>query len=78
VGFRWFVLRHARRLGLTGYVRNLADGRVEVAASGALEALARLELELRRGPDGAVVDGVDPIDDPHEITGAKFRIVNEL
>src|SRR6185437_8958613 len=34
VGFRWFVARHARSLGLSGYARNLDDGRVEVVASG--------------------------------------------
>lgn len=44
VGFRWFVARHARALGLGGYARNLPDGRVEVVASGAgMEALAQLE-----------------------------------
>ena len=30
VGFRWFVARHSRRLGLHGHARNLNDGRVEV------------------------------------------------
>ena len=34
VGFRYFVARSARNLGLSGYVRNLPDGTVEVAASG--------------------------------------------
>jgi len=34
VGFRWFVARHARSLGLAGFARNLPDGRVEVVVSG--------------------------------------------
>ena len=34
VGFRYFVARSARGLGLSGYVRNLPDGTVEVAAVG--------------------------------------------
>ena len=34
VGFRWFVARHSRRLGLHGHARNLNDGRVEVLVCG--------------------------------------------
>lgn len=60
VGFRWFVARHARELGLAGYARNLEDGRVEVViAAGDAEALARLEALLRRGPAHAQVAGVE-------------------
>jgi acylphosphatase len=68
VGFRWYVARHARGLGLAGYARNLADGRVEVVATGSeLPALARLEELLRAGPAHARVDSVeaqDQADDP--------------
>jgi acylphosphatase len=67
VGFRWFVARHARELGLSGYARNLADGRVEVVvAGGEGDAVARLEALLRRGPVHARVETVDragPADD---------------
>ena len=50
VGFRWFVARHARALGLGGYAQNLPDGRVEVVASGGEPtALTRLEELLRCG-----------------------------
>ena len=59
VGFRWFVLRRARMLGLTGYARNLADGRVEVYASGPEGGLASLEMELRSGPPAAAVQNVE-------------------
>ena len=59
VGFRWFVARTARSLGLAGHARNLADGRVEVEASGDADSLDRLEAELAQGPPGAVVSGVD-------------------
>lgn len=68
VGFRWYVARHARGLGLAGYARNLADGRVEVVATGSeVAALARLEELLRAGPGHARVDSVeaqDQADDP--------------
>ena len=48
VGFRYFVLRSAQKLGLTGWVRNRYDGRVEVMAEGTLTSLNRLLQELRR------------------------------
>ncbi len=67
VGFRWFVARHARALGLGGYARNLPDGRVEVVASGGgSEALARLEELLRAGPAHAQVDRLEREDDVDE------------
>jgi acylphosphatase len=59
VGFRWFVARHARSLGLAGYARNLPDGRVEVVVSGPEESLPKLEQLLRAGPAHAQVEGVE-------------------
>jgi acylphosphatase len=50
VGYRYFTVRVARELGVSGWVRNLSDGRVEVFAVGALRKLSRLEGELRLGP----------------------------
>jgi acylphosphatase len=58
VGFRYFSQDEAERLHLTGYVRNLRDGRVEVYAIGAPEKLARLRTLLDRGPRGAMVQHV--------------------
>lgn len=55
VGFRYYVLRAARELGLGGHVRNLPDGSVEVEAVGAVEALAAFEQLLREGPPAARV-----------------------
>jgi len=60
VGFRAFVESHARRLGLTGWVRNCPDGAtVEVWAEGPPHALARLAQALRRGPPLALVERVE-------------------
>ena len=59
VGFRYFTQDIARREGLTGVVRNLPDGRVEVVAEGDDESLTRLEAALRRGPSHARVEHVD-------------------
>ena len=61
VGFRWFVRERARRLGLAGWVRNLSDGSVEVAAAGDAHQLDLLRGELRRGPTGARVDGIQDV-----------------
>ena len=59
VGFRWFVARHARPLGLRGYARNLPDGSVEVVVEGPEESLPELERLLRAGPANAHVVRVE-------------------
>jgi acylphosphatase len=59
VGFRYFTQDEAERLHLSGYVRNLRDGRVEVYAIGSQENLARLRTLVERGPRGAMVQHVD-------------------
>jgi acylphosphatase len=58
VGFRYFTQDTARREGVTGWVRNLPDGRVEALAEGDADAVTRLERALRTGPRGARVDRV--------------------
>lgn len=58
VFFRESTRREALRLGLTGYARNLADGRVEVLACGGEDALEELERWLAEGPPAARVDEV--------------------
>ncbi len=59
VGFRWFVERAARILGVAGWVRNNADGAVEVLAQGTREQLSGLRTRLQQGPRAARVDNVD-------------------
>ena len=61
VGFRWWTRRTATRLGLSGTVRNLPDGRVEVRARGSVAALDELELKLRIGPPVADVADVESV-----------------
>lgn len=58
VGFRFFAERIARRRGVSGLVRNLPDGRVEVIAEGPRLALEQVIADLRTGPLGAVVRDV--------------------
>ena len=63
VGFRYFVQRKARSLGLTGWTRNLDDGRVEVYAAGGEPALRELGAALHVGPQMARVRGVEELED---------------
>ena len=55
VGFRYFAERAAGELGVTGWARNLDDGRVEVHANGTARQLDDFEARLRMGPRGAEV-----------------------
>ncbi|MGH9346625.1 MAG: acylphosphatase [Vicinamibacterales bacterium] len=59
VGFRYFVHDVARREGVTGYVRNLPDGRVEALVEGEIESVTRVERAIRLGPGGARVERVE-------------------
>ena len=62
VGFRWFVEREAHVLGIAGWVRNNADGSVEVLAIGSREQLLGLQSRLRAGPRAARVDDVEELE----------------
>ena len=55
VGYRYYTLRKAGALGLTGFVRNLPDGRVEVEVEGEESAIQEFIGFLRKGPIGAHV-----------------------
>jgi acylphosphatase len=63
VGFRYFAQRRAEELGLTGWARNLDDGRVEVYAAGPAERLSDLAAALHMGPRMAEVRGVEEMED---------------
>jgi len=74
VGFRFFAERAARREGLHGWVRNLADGRVEASAEGEADAMDRFEGTLRHGPSGARVEQVEVEDAVPDGRFAGFNI----
>ena len=59
VGFRFFVVDVAKELGITGWVRNLNDGRVEVEAHGVKDTIEVMISRLYQGPPGASVSDVD-------------------
>jgi acylphosphatase len=59
VFFRASTSQRAHELGVSGFVRNLADGRVEVVASGSEQTLAELQTWLHQGPPSARVEAVE-------------------
>jgi len=74
VGFRYFAQRAARDLGVTGWARNLDDGRVEVHANGVLNVLNQFEARLRQGPMGSDVRGFELTEAaPTETSGFHIR-----
>ena len=76
VGFRQWTHRTAVRLGLSGTVRNLPDGTVEVLACGGADALTQLEAALHRGPLAARVDRVESVATTAAAPAEGFRIVS--
>jgi acylphosphatase len=64
VFFRAAAREQAMRLGVTGYARNLSDGRVEILVCGEPQSVAQLRDWLRTGPPQASVSGVacEPLD----------------
>ena len=73
VGFRYHVLEAARSHGVSGDVRNLPDGRVEMRATGG--DLERFLAEVRKGPYGSRVDSIEarPIDPQASFDGFEIR-----
>ena len=59
VGFREWMLTHARLLGLAGWVRNRSDGTVEALVAGDTAAVEEFLRACRRGPRAAAVDTIE-------------------
>ncbi len=58
VGYRWFIHRAANKLGVTGYVKNLPDGSVEILAEGQRGELEELIQLAKTGPTWAHVTDI--------------------
>jgi acylphosphatase len=63
VGYRFWAIRTAERLGLRGWVRNRSDGSVEALVTGTREAVAAMIEANRDGPPGAQVTEVAVVSD---------------
>ena len=59
VGYRWSMSREARRLGVSGWVRNRADGSVEAVVHGTPAAVEAMTRWAKHGPEQARVERVD-------------------
>lgn len=58
VGFRYFIYRHASRLGLVGFTRNRIGGEVEIELEGERALIEALLVKARKGPSMARVDSL--------------------
>jgi acylphosphatase len=74
VGFRFFAQRVAARHQVTGYVRNLRDGRVEVLAEGTPEGIEGLKHDLAAGPPYSRVEQVEELSLDPTGSYSSFRI----
>ncbi len=74
VGYRASARQYAAALGLTGWVRNLADGRVEAVAEGEEGPLEAFVGWCRRGPAHAEVDAVEVRWEPYEGEFTRFSL----
>lgn len=75
VFFRDATRREAETLGLSGWVRNLPDGRVEAVFQGERDACERALVYARQGPPSARVDEVETRweDGEEDLTGFRIR-----
>jgi acylphosphatase len=74
VSFRYYTQREANRLGLSGYVKNLRDGRVEAFAQGESKLIDQFYLKILQGPPASKVDNIVIIDELPESSLAVFQI----
>lgn len=75
VFFRAATREQAVQLGLRGYAKNLADGKVEVLAVGDTEDIEALAQWLRHGPPGAQVDAVERSDIDAATPADEFKVL---
>jgi acylphosphatase len=74
VGYRYFAIRQAEQYSLTGYVRNLADGRVAVYAEGEKELIDHFKMALEEGPRFAHVEKVEIIFSSYKAKYKNFSV----
>ncbi|MCD6594329.1 acylphosphatase [bacterium] len=75
VGFRFFVLHKARELNIAGFVRNLADGSVEIDAVGEPDDVEKFLIRVRKGPPIGNVSRIEvsPLEPGNEYLDFEIR-----
>jgi acylphosphatase len=76
VFFRMETQRSAKNIGVTGWVRNLRDGRVEVVMEGPVEKVARMVDWCRKGPSLAHVTHLEQVEEVYTGEFDDFRVVS--
>ncbi len=74
VNYRWFVMEHARELGVNGWVKNLPDGRVEAELEGKKDAVNALLDAMKIGPRAAHVTGVTVVPLAYDGSNKGFQV----
>lgn len=75
VGFRWFVLNEAQKLGIYGTVKNNYDGTVEVLAQGDIGKILKLKSILVAGPTLSRVDKIIQTEQPIDEQIDEFKVI---
>ena len=74
VGFRWYVERSARRIGICGFVKNLRDGRVEVVAEGNDDLVEQFLQELKDGSFKGYIEEIKRVEEEYKGECSDFTI----
>lgn len=77
VGFRFFAENWAHRLGLSGYVKNCANGTVEAYAIGGAAALEEFRDHLAEGPRSARVDNIQEFEEQVKNSYKRFVVESD-
>jgi acylphosphatase len=74
VGFRWYAQRIGEKIGVYGWVRNLADGRVEIVVEGEDRKIDEFIEELKEGYLGINIKEIEKIEEVYKGEFQKFEI----
>jgi acylphosphatase len=74
VGFRYFAMRQANQLGVTGYVKNLVSGDVEIVVEGEREIVDHFKRILKEGPSYGIVEDLVVKELPYENKYSRFSV----
>ena len=75
VGFRMFVERSASRLGLTGWVKNMPDGTVQIDAQGPSGLIDELLRDLGKGPPASKVSSLNIVENQPDHSRTGFAVI---